>query len=171
MVWDKSLFINFVTCMSMHGMIPVNLGMRSIRFTPNCFWNFWMRKYEFIVEKSVQPSCRAQYRNYYYCHFRAKLLKSYPNSRKSSPSRTPLKRGQDKYRSFLEVTLRPDRKLADDEVLCVNEKDTRPATLPVSVDENNETSVWQVARVCGMDTVMLKECQYNNVYPVYTNYL
>jgi hypothetical protein len=26
-------------------------------------------------------------------------------------------------------------------VLCVNEKDTRPATLPVSVDENNETSV------------------------------
>ncbi|PNF29694.1 hypothetical protein B7P43_G13059, partial [Cryptotermes secundus] len=71
----------------------------------------------------------------------AKLLKSYPNSRKSSPSRTPLKRGQEKYRSFLEARLRPDGKLADDEVLCVNEKDTRPATLSVSVDESNETSV------------------------------
>jgi hypothetical protein len=71
----------------------------------------------------------------------AKLLKSYPNSRKSSPSRTPLKRGQDKYHSFLEAKLRPDRKLADEEVLCVNDKDTRPTSLPVSTEESNETSV------------------------------
>lgn len=171
MAWVRNLFTNFVTCMSMPGMIPVNLGMRSIRFTPNCFWNCWMRKYEHTIEKSIHQYCRAQYRNYDCCHFRAKLLKSYPNSRKSSPSRTPLKRGQDKYRNFLEAKLRPDRKLADDEVLCVNDKDTRPATLPVSVDESNETSVWQVERVCGVTTTMLKECQYNNVYPVYTNYL
>jgi hypothetical protein len=74
-------------------------------------------------------------------YFRAKLLKSYPNSRKSSPSRTPLKRGQDKYRSLLEAKLRPERKLADDEVLCVNDKDTRPTSLPVSIEESNETSV------------------------------
>ncbi|XP_067002021.1 protein C1orf43 homolog [Anabrus simplex] len=71
----------------------------------------------------------------------AKLLKSYPNSRKSSPSRTPLKRNPDKYRSFLESKLRPDRKLADDEVLCVGDKDGRPTSLAVSIEENNETSV------------------------------
>ena len=71
----------------------------------------------------------------------------------------------------MEAKLRPDRKLADEEVLCVNDKDTRPTSLPVSTEESNETSVWQVERVCGMDTKMLKECQYNNVYPVYTDYL
>ncbi|GLH06163.1 hypothetical protein R5R35_010178 [Gryllus longicercus] len=70
----------------------------------------------------------------------AKLLKSYPNSRKSSPSRTPMKRNQEKYRSLLESKLRTDRKL-DDEVLCVSDKDLRPTSLPVSIEENNETSV------------------------------
>ena len=79
--------------------------------------------------------------NFIILFFRAKLLKSYPNSRKSSPSRTPLKRGQDKYRTLLEAKLRPDRKLADEEVLCVSDKDTRPTSLPVSIEENNETSV------------------------------
>ncbi|XP_049787019.1 protein C1orf43 homolog [Schistocerca cancellata] len=69
-----------------------------------------------------------------------KMLKSYPNSRKSSPSRTPLKRNQDKYRNLLDTKLRSDRKLTD-EVLCVNEKEIRPSSLPVSPDENNETSV------------------------------
>jgi len=41
----------------------------------------------------------------------------------------------------LEAKLRPDRKLADEEVLCVNDKDTRPTSLPVSTEESNETSV------------------------------
>jgi hypothetical protein len=56
-------------------------------------------------------------------------------------------------------------------VLCVNDKDTRTTTLPVSTDESNETSVWQVESVCGVDALIFKECQYNNVYPVYANYL
>jgi hypothetical protein len=115
--------------------------MRSVRFAPNCFSNCWMHKYQFTIEKSIHKYCKAQYRNYDCCHFRAKLLKSCPNNQKSSPSQTSLKRGQDKYHSFLETKLRLDRKLTDDEVLCVNDKDTRTTTLPVSTDESNETSV------------------------------
>jgi hypothetical protein len=94
----------------------------------------WGNEYMSTVEHRTQIMTTVLY-------FRAKLLKSYPNSRKSSPSRTPLKRGQDKYRSFLEVKLRSDKKTADDEVLCVNEKDARPTSLPVSLEESNETSV------------------------------
>jgi hypothetical protein len=41
----------------------------------------------------------------------------------------------------LEAKLRSDKKTADDEVLCVNEKDARPTSLPVSLEESNETSV------------------------------
>lgn len=71
------------------------------------------------------------------------MLKSYPNSRKSSPSRTPLKRGQDnKYRNLLEAKMKPEKgKQMDDDVLCVTDKDARPVTLPLAPDENNETSV------------------------------
>lgn len=71
------------------------------------------------------------------------MLKSYPNSRKSSPNRTPLRRGQDKYRNILEAKLKPDKKGAlEDEILTVNEnKDARPTNLPLSPDDNNETSV------------------------------
>ncbi|CAG2057378.1 unnamed protein product [Timema podura] len=71
----------------------------------------------------------------------ARMLKSFPSSRKSSPSRTPLKRTQDyKYRNVLESKLKADKRLADDEILCVSDRDIRPSTLAVSPDDN-ETSV------------------------------
>lgn len=70
----------------------------------------------------------------------ARLLKSYPSSRKSSPSRTPLKRNPDKYRTFLGSKIKADHHLKD-EMLCTHEKEGRPTSLPVSPEENNETSV------------------------------
>lgn len=55
------------------------------------------------------------------------MLKSYSNSRKSSPSRTPIKKSQDKCRQLFEAKLKEKR---DD--------DTSPQT---PVHDNNETSV------------------------------
>jgi len=37
-------FISFVTCMSMQGMILLNLVTRNIKFILACSWSWWMRK-------------------------------------------------------------------------------------------------------------------------------
>ncbi|XP_054277330.1 protein C1orf43 homolog [Macrosteles quadrilineatus] len=57
----------------------------------------------------------------------ARLLKSYSNSRKSSPNRTPLKKSQDKCRQLLEAKLKEKR-----------DEDSPPVPPP---PDNNETSV------------------------------
>ncbi|XP_046419454.1 protein C1orf43 homolog [Neodiprion virginianus] len=63
----------------------------------------------------------------------ARLLKSYPNSRKSSPSRTPIKKNVDTKRNILEPRMRP----SEDQILC----GSRPHTLTVMALDNSETSV------------------------------
>jgi hypothetical protein len=85
-------------------------------------------------------------------HSAAKLLKSYPTPKSKAQ---PLQRGQDKYHNFLEDKQKLDRKLADDELLCVNDKHTRPTTLPVTTDESffcltSGESLWCGHNVQGM---------------------
>ncbi|XP_043792587.1 protein C1orf43 homolog isoform X2 [Apis laboriosa] len=63
----------------------------------------------------------------------ARLLKSYPSSRKSSPSRTPIKKNVETKRNILE----PKMKLPEDQTLT----GSRPNTLTVMMLDNNETSV------------------------------
>lgn len=65
--------------------------------------------------------------------FRARLLKSYPSSRKSSPSRTPIKKNSDVKRSALDPRIRHP----EEQILC----GSRPNTLTVLSLENSETSV------------------------------
>lgn len=67
------------------------------------------------------------------CFFRARLLKSYPSSRKSSPSRTPIKKNVETKRNILE----PRMKLPEDHTLT----GSRPNTLTVMALDNSETSV------------------------------
>lgn len=67
------------------------------------------------------------------CFYRARLLKSYPSSRKSSPSRTPIKKNVETKRNILE----PKMKLPEDQTLT----GSRPNTLTVMMLDNNETSV------------------------------
>ncbi|GLV43442.1 uncharacterized protein CBL_03984 [Carabus blaptoides fortunei] len=86
----------------------------------------------------------------------AKLLKSFSNSRRSSPSRTPQKlkhQVQEKQRNLLDPSrLRPPNtliapnELNEDEILRITttDRDTRPTTLTVPIlqsSDNNETSV------------------------------
>lgn len=87
----------------------------------------------------------------------AKLLKSFSNSRRSSPSRTPQKlkhQAQEKQRNLLDPSrLRPPNtliapnELNEDEILRITttaDRDTRPTTLTVPIlqsSDNNETSV------------------------------
>ncbi|XP_008543448.1 protein C1orf43 homolog [Microplitis demolitor] len=63
----------------------------------------------------------------------ARLLKSYPSSRKSSPSRTPIKKNVDSKRNILEPRMRPP----EEQVLS----GSRPNTLTVMALDNTETSV------------------------------
>lgn len=63
----------------------------------------------------------------------ARLLKSYPSSRKSSPSRTPIKKNSDVKRSALDPRIRHP----EEQILC----GSRPNTLTVLSLENSETSV------------------------------
>ncbi|KAK1116623.1 hypothetical protein K0M31_018242 [Melipona bicolor] len=63
----------------------------------------------------------------------ARLLKSYPSSRKSSPSRTPIKKNIETKRNILE----PKMKLLEDQTLT----GSRPNTLTVMMLDNSETSV------------------------------
>ncbi|XP_015584927.1 uncharacterized protein C1orf43 homolog [Cephus cinctus] len=63
----------------------------------------------------------------------ARLLKSYPSSRKSSPSRTPIKKNVETKRHILE----PRMRMPDDQILC----GSRPNTLTVMALDNSETSV------------------------------
>lgn len=65
---------------------------------------------------------------------RAKLIKSYPNSRKNSPNRTPIKKSV-----TTDLRLRPDKKL-EDEILRISDRENKPHTLHVP-GEDNETSV------------------------------
>lgn len=67
------------------------------------------------------------------CSHRARLLKSYPSSRKSSPSRTPIKKNIETKRNILE----PKMKLLEDQTLT----GSRPNTLTVMMLDNSETSV------------------------------
>lgn len=67
------------------------------------------------------------------CSLRARLLKSYPSSRKSSPSRTPIKKNIETKRNILE----PKMKLLEDQTLT----GSRPNTLTVMMLDNSETSV------------------------------
>ena len=64
---------------------------------------------------------------------RARLLKSYPSSRKSSPSRTPIKKNVETKRNILEPRMRPP----EEQILG----GSRPNTLTVMTLDNNETSV------------------------------
>lgn len=64
----------------------------------------------------------------------ARLLKSYPSSRKSSPSRTPIKKNIETKRNILEPRMRPP---TDEQVL----HGCRPNTLTVMAFDNTETSV------------------------------
>lgn len=57
----------------------------------------------------------------------AKLIRSYPNSKKNSPNRTPVKKPMDK-------------KLGDD-ILRISDKENRPHTLHVPGEDNTETPV------------------------------
>ncbi|CAG5099899.1 Similar to Protein C1orf43 homolog (Rattus norvegicus) [Cotesia congregata] len=63
----------------------------------------------------------------------ARLLKSYPSSRKSSPSRTPIKKNVETKRNILEPRMRPP----EEQVLS----GSRPNTLTVMALDNTETSV------------------------------
>ncbi|KZC06417.1 PREDICTED: uncharacterized protein C1orf43 homolog [Dufourea novaeangliae] len=63
----------------------------------------------------------------------ARLLKSYPSSRKSSPSRTPIKKSVETKRNILE----PRMKMPEDHTLS----GSRPNTLTVMTLDNSETSV------------------------------
>lgn len=65
--------------------------------------------------------------------FRARLLKSYPSSRKSSPSRTPIKKNVETKRNILEPRMRPP----EEQILT----GSRPNTLTVMTLDNSETSV------------------------------
>lgn len=67
------------------------------------------------------------------CSHRARLLKSYPSSKKSSPSRTPIKKNIETKRNILE----PKMKLLEDQTLT----GSRPNTLTVMMLDNSETSV------------------------------
>lgn len=62
----------------------------------------------------------------------ARLLKSYPSSRKSSPSRTPIKKSAETKRNILEPRMR-----TEEQILC----SSRPNTLTVVTLDNSETSV------------------------------
>lgn len=70
---------------------------------------------------------------YYVILFRARLLKSYPSSRKSSPSRTPIKKSVETKRNILEPRMRPP----EEQILT----GSRPNTLTVMTLDNSETSV------------------------------
>lgn len=61
------------------------------------------------------------------------MLKSYPSSRKSSPSRTPIKKNLDTKRNILEPRMRP----SEEQILS----GSRPNTLTVMALDNTETSV------------------------------
>lgn len=63
----------------------------------------------------------------------ARLLKSYPSSRKSSPSRTPIKKSVETKRNILEPRMRPP----EEQILT----GSRPNTLTVMTLDNSETSV------------------------------
>ncbi|XP_017763888.1 PREDICTED: uncharacterized protein C1orf43 homolog [Eufriesea mexicana] len=63
----------------------------------------------------------------------ARLLKSYPSSRKSSPSRTPIKKNIETKRNILEPKMKPP----EDQTLT----GSRPNTLTVMMLDNSETSV------------------------------
>ncbi|XP_029163582.1 uncharacterized protein C1orf43 homolog [Nylanderia fulva] len=63
----------------------------------------------------------------------ARLLKSYPSSRKSSPSRTPIKKNVETKRNILEPRMRPP----EEQILT----GSRPNTLTVMTLDNSETSV------------------------------
>ncbi|XP_071553587.1 protein C1orf43 homolog [Temnothorax nylanderi] len=63
----------------------------------------------------------------------ARLLKSYPSSRKSSPSRTPIKKSAETKRNILEPRMRPP----EEQILT----GSRPNTLTVMTLDNSETSV------------------------------
>ncbi|XP_020290634.1 uncharacterized protein LOC109858110 isoform X1 [Pseudomyrmex gracilis] len=63
----------------------------------------------------------------------ARLLKSYPNSRKSSPSRTPIKKTVETKRNILEPRMHPP----EEQILS----GSRPNTLTVMALDNSETSV------------------------------
>ncbi|KAJ8929932.1 hypothetical protein NQ314_017341 [Rhamnusium bicolor] len=66
----------------------------------------------------------------------AKLLKSYNNSRKSSPNRTPQKR------QVLERKNLHSSYTTEEEILSVSERiDSRPTSLTVPISADNETSV------------------------------
>lgn len=69
-----------------------------------------------------------------FVYFSAKLLKSYNNSRKSSPNRTPQKR---------QATERPKNlHMKEDEIMTVSERiDSRPTSLTISGTNDNETTV------------------------------
>ncbi|XP_063991027.1 protein C1orf43 homolog [Diachasmimorpha longicaudata] len=63
----------------------------------------------------------------------ARLLKSYPSSRKSSPSRTPIKKSVETKRNILEPKMRPP----EEQILS----GSRPNTLTVMALDNTETTV------------------------------
>ncbi|KAF7996481.1 hypothetical protein HCN44_002113 [Aphidius gifuensis] len=65
----------------------------------------------------------------------ARLLKSYPSSRKSSPSRTPIKKNIETKRNILEPRMRPP---TDEQQVLHG---CRPNTLTVMAFDNTETSV------------------------------
>lgn len=78
----------------------------------------------------------------------AKLLKSFNNSRRSSPNRTPQKtkyQAQEKQRNLLDPSKLKPPNIDDDEIMKVTDRgDIRPNTLTVSTvqtTDNNETSV------------------------------
>lgn len=70
-------------------------------------------------------------------HFRAKLLKSYNTSRKSSPNRTPQKRQAVERSKNIHSSY-----TTEEEILSVSEKlECRPTSLTVPVSTDNETPV------------------------------
>lgn len=69
-------------------------------------------------------------------NFRAKLLKSYNTSRKSSPNRTPQKRQPVERSKNINSSY-----TTEEEILSVSEKECRPTSLTVPISTDNETPV------------------------------